>query len=111
MTRFIVVIEGRNCAVRFQSEKRWIKVLFRRRTAVSKVGFFATRCVVAATETEAEKIAIENIARELKIEWQLKNVDSDPPVFLISDVRLVTSSDDPGIAAQGFTFYRTDERH
>jgi len=105
------MVEGKNCAIRLPVKRRGLGSLFGKREVPKKTGFFATRFTVAETASEAERIVIDSIRRELESQWGIENSDLDPPVFLVSETRHVASSDDPGVEAKGFTFYADDERH
>jgi hypothetical protein len=84
---------------------------FRRPRAPRKLGFFATRSVTAASEKDAEILAVERVKAELYGGWNVENESTDPPRFLVSEVRPLLDAADPALTASGFTFYAHDERH
>lgn len=110
MNNYVVMVEGKNLAICFPGKVGGISRFFGKKKAPKKVGFFATRCAVASTASDAGKIVIDEVKRELESQWKIENVDSDPPTFLISEVRQADSAD-PDLTVKGFTFYERDERH
>src|SRR5687768_16437304 len=104
MKSYVVMVEGKNLAICFPAKTGGFSRLFGKKKAVKKVGFFATRFTVANTASDAEHIVIDAIKRELESQWKIENADSDPPIFLVSEVRQADSTD-PGVTAKGFTFY------
>lgn len=104
------MVEGQNFAIRFPSRKSGLRSLFEKGKVAEKVGFFATRLTVADTESDAGRFVVEAIKHELASQWKIENVDSDPPILLVSEIRHADLTD-PSVAAKGFTFYAHDERH
>ena len=110
MKNYVVMVEGKNLAICFPTKTGGLSRLFGKKKAVKKVGFFATRFTVANTASDAGQIVIDAVKRELESQWKIENLGTDPPIFLISEIRQADSAD-PGLSAKGFTFYDRDERH
>jgi hypothetical protein len=110
MKNYVVMVEGKNLAICFPGKAGGFSRLFGKKKAVKKVGFFATRFTVANTASDAGMIVVDAVKRELESQWKIENLDSDPPIFLISEVRQADSAES-GLTVRGFTFYDRDERH
>lgn len=108
MEKFIVMIEGKNCSIDFPIKKNWFNHFLKQKVSRKKSGFFATRCVSSETASDAEKSVLEAVKRELETQWGLEDQASDLPIFSVSKTRRVVASDDPGLTAQGFSFYADD---
>lgn len=96
---YIVVVEGSNCLVLAPDVADSDGV---RRT--ERLGFFTTRCVEAANDSEAADLAVESAVEELTRNNYLQNPESDPPAFRIESLRRKRLLERSPLN-RGFTFY------
>ena len=73
---------------------------------IQKLGFFATRFVQAASESEAELLAVAVVKSDPGLVKAVLNERSDPPMINIEEVEPVVTPDGPG---SGYTFFAAAE--
>ena len=93
MSRFRVLINGRNFLLNFEGEAR-------------RVGFYATRTVEAATTDEAEFAAVELLRRDALLHETTLNEQTDPPMMYVEEITEVSHVQKDEEANAGFTFYQ-----
>ncbi len=74
---------------------------------LGKYGFYTTRFVTAADESEAEKLAVEMLRIELR--KSVMNDKSDSPVMFVEEIEELKSFDGLNSPGTGFVWY-PDER-
>jgi len=104
MNKFLVMIEGKNCLMHRPSKKCGFSIFLPKKKP-RKFGFFATRFATANAASEAGETVIRLVELELKSQWKIENIFSDPPVFLVSEIRDASSMKESDVAVKGFTFY------
>lgn len=92
--KFRVLVEGVNFLIEMDNE-------------LGKYGFYTTRFVTAADESEAEKLAVEMLRIELR--KSVMNDKSDSPVMFVEEIEELKSFDGLNSPGTGFVWY-PDER-
>jgi hypothetical protein len=92
--KFKVMVEGVNFLIDMDNE-------------LGKYGFYTTRVVEAADETEAEALAVEMLRIELL--KSVRNEASDSPVMFVEEIEELKSFDEFRKPGGGFVWY-PDER-
>jgi hypothetical protein len=90
---FVVKVDGRN-------------LLVREGDGITRLGFFTTRHVVAATAEEAERIAVQQVRDDDQLNSVLVNEPSDPPLITATGHVEVQSFDADSSPDLGYIFYR-----
>jgi len=91
--KYVVKIDGRNLLVREGDD-------------VTRLGFFTTRHVVAATPEEAERIAVQQVRDDDQLQSVLVNEPSDPPNITAAGHVEVKTFDADSSPDLGYIFYR-----
>ena len=78
---------------------------------ISRKGFYASRIVQASTEAEAQKIAMETIVADDKLNAVIKNTTSDPLNIFVDEVAILenyTSTQEQEKVNDVYMFYPED---
>lgn len=70
--------------------------------SIEKLGFFATRCILARTADEAKHAVLEQVKREIHAKTIIFNDAFDPPTVIVDQVDLAADNE---TSADGFTFF------
>lgn len=78
---------------------------------ISRKGFYASRIVQASGEEEAQKLAMEMIVADQKLNAVVKNYDSDPLNIYVDEVTIIQnhiSIQEKEKANKAYMFYPED---
>lgn len=105
MSKFVVMIEGRNCLM-IAPEPKGLKRLKKSSRPIpsERLGFFTTRCVEAVDAGAAKEVALDLVADELRGKKMIQNAAENPPTLTISEVRILEPSESMPLG-KGFTFF------
>jgi len=81
-------------------------LLVRKGNEINRLGFFTTRNVLAATPEEAERVAVEQVRDDDRLNSILVNEPSDPPRITATGHVEVKSFDADSSPDLGYIFYR-----
>ena len=73
--------------------------------AVKRFGFYTTRVVEAANETEAERLAVESLRQHERLRGRVLNDRSDPPLLFAEEIVERPPLDAAENPAPGVAFY------
>lgn len=94
-TPYLVTVNATNCIAEYDGVKR-------------RMGFFATRHVVADNVEHAEALVVEALGELDELRQKLVNPADDPPVITLEDVVIVESRTGPA-PDEALAWYAEDD--